>query len=76
MRQIDYNLPIFLYTFGLSGMSNEKADSRMRRIKESFEPLNMNVIFIEDISSSSDKMSCLWHGSPAPQVALPYEMEF
>lgn len=76
MRQIDYNLPIFLYTFGIAGLSTERAEKRINRIKESFEPLNMNIIFIEDLNSGSDKMTCLWQGSPAPHVAMPYEMEF
>ena len=75
MKQIDYNLPIFLYTFGLAGMSAEKANARMNRIMQSYEPLNMNVIFIEDLNSSSDKMTCLWQNL-SPQVTMPYEMEF
>ena len=76
MRQIDYNLPIFLYTFGTVGLSIERAEIRINIIKESFEPLNINVIFIEDINSPSDNMKCLWQGNPATHVAMPYEMEF
>lgn len=76
MRQIDYNLPIFLYTFGIGGLTIVRAEERINRIKESFEPLNMNIIFIEDLTSSSDKMTCLWQGNTTNHVTAPCEFEF
>jgi len=76
MRQIDYNLPIFLYIFGIGGLNTVRAEEKIDRIKESFEPLNMNIIFIEDISSSSDKMTCLWQGNLTNHVTAPCEFEF
>ena len=60
MKEINYNLPIFLYTMGVLEFSKEKADKRLEDIKTQFNNANINIWYVQDGDSSRDNITCIW----------------
>ena len=60
MKEINYNLPIFLYTMGVLEFSKEKADKRLEDIKKQFSAANVNMWYVQDGDSSRDIITCIW----------------